>query len=609
MIYDCLVIGGGHSGLEAIFSFANQGLKVGLITIDSRLIANMPCNPSIGGPAKGVVTREIDALGGIQGIAADECKIQIKLLNNSKGPGVQALRAQIDKVKYHQYFLNLIKKNKYIDIIEGIAEELIIENNDIKGLLIDGKIYKSKTVIIASGTFLSSKIFIGNEVFQSGPDGFKTTSKLSENLKRLGFEIIRLKTGTPPRIKKDSIDFSKADLDTDNNCNVCFSNFFSKYLPLKKQEKCFLIYTNNDTHNIIKKNISKSALYSGHIKGSGPRYCPSIEDKVIRFCDKNRHQIFIEPESLALDTCYLAGLSTSFSKSIQEKIIKSIPALKNSLIIKYAYAIEYDAINPNQLKHTLESKTINNLYFAGQINGTSGYEEAAAQGIIAGINAANRVLNRPEYIPLRTNSYIGVLIDDIVTKKINDPYRLLTSRCEYRLLIRSDNADDRMIHDGYKNGLIKNNIYQKYLKNFNKMNKNINILKGTLISQIKEFKVDIKKTNINFYDLLKREGYKYENIKKYLKLEKINKIWERKIDIITKYEGYIHSQKKIIRNYEKLANIRLDKIVDYNKIPNISLEARDKLNRLKPENLAQISKIGGINLNDILNIKYFIDKN
>lgn len=608
MNYDCLILGSGHAGIEAAFAFANQKMHVGLITFDEKLIANMPCNPSIGGPAKGVVTREIDSLGGMQGIAADHCMIQIKLLNLSKGAGVQALRAQIDKVKYHEYFKNLILKNKFIHLIKGVAKRLIIEDKKIMGMIINDEEYFSKTVIIASGTFLDSKIFIGKKVINQGPDGFQTNSELSKNLQELGFSLIRLKTGTPPRIHKDSIDYSLCELDSENNEKICFSNAENNYLPLTKQVNCWLTHTTKETHKIIENNLELSPMYGGSVKGVGPRYCPSIEDKIVRFNDKERHQIFIEPESRSLDSMYLAGISTSLPENIQDEILKSIPSLRNAKVIKYAYAIEYDAINPNQLKHSLESKTIENLFFAGQINGTSGYEEAAAQGLIAGINAANKIKKISPFIPSRTSSYIGVLIDDIVTKEITDPYRLLTSRCEYRLLIRNDNTDDRLINDGFINGLISKKRHELYLENLRKFELNILVLKKTNANNIKDLKNNFRKSNMTVYELLKTQNFDYQSIEKFLKLEKMNDTWKNKINIAIKYEGYINAQKKIINNYQKLWNIKLSNIINYQIIPNISLEAIDKLNKIKPENLGQITKIGGISMNDIINIKLFIDK-
>ena len=608
MNYDCLILGSGHAGIEAAFALAKQKLHVGLITFDENLIANMPCNPSIGGPAKGVVTREIDSLGGMQAIAADKCMIQIKLLNLSKGAGVQALRAQIDKVKYHEYFKNLIQENKFIHIIQGIAKKIIIDNKKAIGMIINEKKYFSKMVIIASGTFLDSKIFVGKNVTKKGPDNFETNSELSKNLKDLGFSLIRLKTGTPPRIHKDSIDYSLCELDTQNNDKICFSNEENNFLALNQQVNCWLTHTTNKTHEIIQDNLMQSAMYGGAVKGVGPRYCPSIEDKIVRFHTKERHQIFIEPESRFLDTMYLAGISTSLPENIQDEILKSIPSLKNAKVIKYAYAIEYDAINPNQLLHSLESKKIENLFFAGQVNGTSGYEEAAAQGLVAGINAANKIKKIPPFIPSRTSSYIGVLIDDIVTKEITDPYRLLTSRCEYRLLIRNDNADDRLIHDGFMNGLISKKRYLSYLDNLKKFEANIEILKKTNAKSITNFKSDFRKSNMTIYELLKTQKYNYQSIEKYLILDELDENWKNKINISIKYEGYINAQKKIINNYEKLWKIKLLNIIDYNEIPNISLEAIDKLNKIHPENLGQISKIGGISINDMINIKLFIDK-
>lgn len=608
--YNCLIIGAGHAGLEAAFAFANKGYNVALFVIDEKLVANMPCNPSIGGPGKGVITREIDALGGMQGKAADACQLQMKLLNSSKGPGVWALRAQIDKIKYHEWFLKKIKENKNIKLICSEVDDLIIENKIVKGLITsDGTKYFSDCVIICTGTFLESKIFIGDYIREEGPDKFPKSKKLSKSLIKNGFELIRLKTGTPPRIIKDSIDYSSLEVEPGTNKKISFSHFDPVYLDFDKQEVCYITYTNIDTHNIVSSNLSRSAMYGGMINGTGPRYCPSIEDKIVRFNDKDRHQIFIEPESKSLNTVYLAGISSSLPKDVQDKFIPTIKGLENAIIDKYAYAIEYDAINPNQLLPTLESKLIKNLYFAGQINGTSGYEEAAAQGLVAAINAILKIENKPEFILKRSEAYIGVLIDDIVTKEITEPYRILTSLAEYRLCLRNDNADERLIKYGYDIGLISKDKFNIFKDNLNKLNKNIEILQNHKITEIKDkINFDFKKMDITLYELLKKQEYTFQDIETFFDFENLDDYWKEKINIKIKFEGYIKNQEKLIKNYEKLHSIKLGLNIDYKQIPNLSLEAIDKLNKIKPMNLDQASRISGVNLNDLMNIKIFLEK-
>lgn len=608
-IYDGLVIGAGHAGLEAAFAFANKGYKVALFTIDEKLVGNMPCNPSIGGPGKGIITREIDALGGMQGKAADACQLQMKLLNSSKGPGVWALRAQIDKIEYHKWFLNEIKNNKNIDLILEEVDDLIIENGNAIGLKTIKNEYRSKCVIISTGTFLDSKVFIGDFSKEEGPDKFPNASNLSKSLINYGFELIRLKTGTPPRILKDSIDYSNLDIEPGTNKKFSFSHYNPTFLDFKDQEICYITYTNQNTHEIISKNLNRSSMYGGMINGTGPRYCPSIEDKIVRFNDKERHQIFIEPESKYLNTVYLAGISSSLPKDVQEKMISSIKGLENAIIEKYAYAIEYDAINPNQLFPTLESKIIKNLYFAGQINGTSGYEEAAAQGLIAAINAINKIENKEEFILKRSEAYIGVLIDDIVTKEITEPYRILTSLAEYRLCLRNDNADERLLKYGYDFGLISEEQYKLFERNLANLNKNIEILNNHKIIEIKnKINFDFKKKDITLFELLKKQEYSYNDIESFFNFEELDEYWKEKINIKIKFEGYIRNQEKLIKNYEKLQSVKLDVNMNYKNVPNISLEAIDKLNKVKPMNLDQASRISGVNLNDLMNIKIYIEK-
>lgn len=610
MIFDILVIGAGHAGLEAALICAKKTYKVAIFVLDKKLIGNMPCNPSIGGPGKGIVTREIDVLGGFQAKAADYAQLQMKILNTSKGAGTWALRAQIDKVKYHEYFLNILESWKNITIIEKEVVEILIENNSCIGVVTKDKtIYKSKKTIITSGTFLNSKVHIGNQLKDEGPDGFDNAKMISKSLNKHDLKTIRFKTGTPPRILKNSINFNKLELELGTNKKLSFSHFETKYLDFNKQEPCYLVHTNINTHNIIKENLDKSPMFNGKIVGIGPRYCPSIEDKIVRFSDKDRHQIFVEPESMNLDTMYLSGFSTSMPIEVQKKMIHSLKGFENAVIEKYAYAIEYDVIESLQLFPTLEFKEIKNLFSAGQINGTSGYEEAACQGLIAGINCICQLENRDDFILGRDEAYIGVLIDDLTTKKITEPYRLLTSRAEYRLELRNDNADERLLKKGYDLGLISDEDYSVYLLNINNLNIAMKKLKETKISCAKELIVQFKKIDISFYDLLKKQDFKYDDIEKYLDLPfSLNETWKEKIDIKIKYEGYIATQKKVINEKSKLCKVSLKNIKNYSNIPNISLEAIDKLNLVRPMSLDQASRISGINFNDLINIKHYIDK-
>lgn len=609
MNYKGMVIGAGHAGLEAAFAFASKKMHVALVLMDEKLIGNMPCNPSIGGPAKGIVTREIDALGGMQGMAADACQLQMKLLNSSKGAGVRALRAQIDKIEYHKFFKKLVDENEYIDLIVGEAEEVLVKNNQAVGLKINGKDHFSDTVIISTGTFLDSKVFIGHESKQEGPDGFSASTKLAKNIKEIGFETIRLKTGTPPRLDKNSLDYSQFQIEPGTDGKYSFSHFNCKFLDIKDQEVCYLVHTNLDTHEIIKNNLKESSMYGGAISGTGPRYCPSIEDKVVRFHDKERHQIFIEPESKQLNTVYLAGISSSLPKNIQEQMVHSIKGMENAIFIKHAYAIEYDSIKPEQLYPSLESKKIANLFFAGQINGTSGYEEAAGQGLIAGINAILKIENKEPLILSRSEAYIGVMIDDIVTKEITEPYRLLTSRAEHRLELRNDNADERLIKYGYEIGLISEEKYKLFNENIDKLNKNIEMLKNKLTSEVKGLKTTYKKSNISLYELIKRPDFSYQDLKQYIDAYELDDFWQEKINIKIKYDGYIKNQKNLIQDYEKLSRTKLSINIDYKQVGNLSLEAIDKLNKFKPIDLGQASRISGVTFNDLINIKFFLKGN
>ncbi len=605
--YDAIVIGAGHAGLEAAFAISKQHLKVALFSINLDSVALMPCNPSIGGPAKGIVTREIDALGGMQAIAADANALQFKLLNSSKGPGVWAYRAQIDKDAYHLWFLRKIKENKFIDLFEKEVKTLIIDNNIVKGVKTKNQTFYAKVVIITSGTYLNSTIHIGKEKKIAGPMNLNCSNELSKQLISLGIQLFRLKTGTPPRILKDSFNCSKTFIENGTKEKLSFSHYQTKFNYLNKNYCCYLTYTNNQTHEIIKKHLNESAMYSGDIHGVGPRYCPSIEDKIVRFSDKPRHQIFVEPISRKSNLYYLQGLSTSLPKKIQEEFVHSILGLENTIIREYAYAIEYYAIDPLQLWPTLESKIINNLYFAGQINGTSGYEEAAGQGLIAGINAFLKIKKLPPLILRRDQAYIGVMIDDIVTKGVKDPYRLLTSRAEHRLYLRNDNADDRLIKIGYELKMISKSKYNKYLTQQKIINEIIAYLKNTTLKLFPNFKKLYHSHNL--YELLKQPQIKLNDLLANTKWKNISEELKLKISILVKFSGYIDHEKHNIEKINKNLEIDISKIQNYHKISNLSLEARDKLSKIRPLTLRQASMISGITINDLMIIKYYIDHN
>lgn len=606
--YDVIVIGAGHAGLEAAFAAANKNKKTAIITLDLNGVGKMPCNPSIGGPAKGTVTREIDALGGMQGKAADSCQIQMKMLGTSKGAGVWALRAQIDKIAYHKWFLDAITNQQNLDLIVGEVSELLVNNNVINGVKVDNEFIKAKSVILTSGTYLQSLTFKGKEKMSEGADGSSYAKYLSQNLKDLGFSLIRLKTGTPPRIKKDTINYSAMEIDYGSATPLHFS-YDSSYLKWDKndQEPCYLFHTNSITHEIINNNLHNSAMYSGAINGVGPRYCPSIEDKIVKFNERERHQIFLEPESKNLDTMYLGGFSTSMSIDVQDKMIRSLPGLADCIIAKYGYAIEYDAIDPTQLYPSLMTKKIRGLFSAGQINGTSGYEEAAGQGLIAGINAANFVDNNPLLIMDRRNSYIGVMIDDIVTKGVTEPYRLLTSRAEHRLFLRNDNADERLMRIGYEQGLISDKQFAKFQNQQLIIKQIIEFLQSTTIGQVKELKTKIIKNNATLYDYLKRPEITLNDLLNFLPIQNLDCETIQKIEIKVKFAGYIKAQEDKLQHYYNMKEYDLTQINDFKNIANLSLEAIDKLNKIKPLTLSQASRISGINIEDILKIKYHLD--
>ncbi|MDD5865198.1 MAG: tRNA uridine-5-carboxymethylaminomethyl(34) synthesis enzyme MnmG [bacterium] len=616
MIYDIIVVGGGHAGCEASHISAFMGNKTLLITSNINNIADMPCNPSIGGSAKGIIVREIDALGGLMGIVADKSHFQIKMLNNSKGPAVRSLRAQADKKVYPKIMKEYLENTKNLTIIENMVENLIVEDNKVVGVILSNneKIY-SKSVILTTGTYLNANILIGSENTPSGPHGEKRSNELSNNLKKLGFNIKRLKTGTPPRIKANSIDFSKLKEEKGDDTYWTFSFDTKPLYNINKQQKCYLVYTNNKTHEIIRNNLKLSAMYGGYATGVGPRYCPSIEDKIVRFSDKERHQLFLEPESIYYDEWYLQGFSTSMPRDIQEQMVHSLEGLEKAEITKYAYAIEYDAIDSIQIKANLESKILENLFTAGQINGTSGYEEAAGQGLIAGINASLKINNKDPLILKRSDAYIGVLIDDLVTKGITDPYRMLTSRAEFRLLLRHDNADLRLTELGYEVGSVsekKFNIYKKRVDNILKLKQLLNDNKleinNDIIDYFQNNNISIPKNNIKFITLLKRPEISLDFISNFINLNSFTSDVKEEVTIEVKYEGYI---KKEYIEKEKMLKLEKKKIpvdIDYNKIKNIASEARQKLSLVRPENIAQASRISGVNPVDISLILIYLKK-
>lgn len=608
MNYEIIVVGGGHAGCEAAVSSSRKGHKTLLVTGNINNIATMPCNPSIGGSAKGIIVREIDALGGVMGEVADKTLIQMKMLNYAKGPAVKSLRAQADKISYPREMLNLLRKEKNLSIKEGMVEDLIVKDNTVYGIILDnGENITSNIVILTTGTYLKSDILIGDTRTRSGPHNEKPSMHLSDNLKKYGFNILRLKTGTPPRIERSSIDFTKAKREDGDKEYYTFSHTNFPVYDVDNQEPCYLIYTTAETKKIIKENLSKSSMYGGlnDITGVGPRYCPSIEDKIVKFSDKEKHQLFLEPESLYYDDIYLQGFSTSMPEVIQEKMVHSLPGLEHAKILRYAYAIEYDAIYPTQVNPSLETKVLKNLFTAGQINGTSGYEEAACQGLIAGINAGLKLEGKDPLILKRNEAYIGVLIDDLVTKGTKEPYRMLTSRAEYRLLLRHDNCDLRLSDYGHQVALLSDDKYQKFL---DKKQKIIDLLEK--LKNIK-LKVDREKgkITINAYDYLKNPTTTLSGIIEdyHLDLHYDKEVVEE-VEIQIKYEGYI---KKVVREAEKMLRNeekQIPKDIDYDKIPNLASEARQKLKEIRPLNIAQAIRISGVNPSDISILLVYLRK-
>ena len=603
--FDVVVVGGGHAGVEAALIAAKRNKKTALITLDIHHIASMPCNPSVGGPAKGIVVREVDALGGMMGKAADATALQFKMLNSAKGVGVQALRVQSDKLAYSQYMQTVCLNTPNLTVIEDCVEAILVNDHKCYGVKTKNETIHALKVILTTGTYMASTILVGNTATESGPDGQPTTNALSESLRENGLRLFRLKTGTPARILTNSIDFGAAEIQCGSDEFVSFSYETESILPFDKQWPCYLIYTQPKTHEIIHEHIHESAMYSGLVKGVGPRYCPSIEDKLVRFADKERHQLFLEPESKELDTIYIQGFSTSMPIDVQEKMVHSLPGLENCVIEKYAYAIEYDAIDPLQMKPNMENKIVENLFTAGQVNGTSGYEEAAGQGLMAGANAALKVDGKEQFVLRRDEAYIGVMLDDLCTKGTKEPYRLLTSRAEYRLLLRHDNADQRLLEKGYEIGLVSQERYDAYKKKMNDIEVAREELSNAHIkpnSEVNEYLdslgFDPLAHGCSALDLIKRPKITVKGLAKYTGLDYETQINEQ-IEIQTKYAGYIAKAKRDAKHLQQMEKMKLPADLDYENMDNLSLEARQKLTAIKPLTLGQASRISGINPSDI----------
>lgn len=613
--YDVIVIGAGHAGCEAGLAAARLGAKTLMLTINLDMVAFMPCNPSVGGPAKGIVVREIDALGGEMGKNIDKTYIQMRMLNTGKGPAVRALRAQADKYMYQHEMKKTLENEPNLTLIQGMVEELIVEDQVAKGVITKtGATYRAKTIVVTTGTYLRGEIILGELKYSSGPNNQQPSIRLSEHLQELGFDLVRFKTGTPPRVNSHTIDYSKTEIQPGDDVPRAFSYETTKFIT--EQLPCWLTYTNETTHQIIDANLHRSPMYSGMIKGTGPRYCPSIEDKVVRFNDKPRHQIFLEPEGKNTQEVYVQGLSTSLPEDVQQEILRTIPGLENVQMMRAGYAIEYDAIVPTQLWPTLETKKIKNLYTAGQINGTSGYEEAAGQGLMAGINAGLNALEKEEVILSRSDAYIGVLIDDLVTKGTNEPYRLLTSRAEYRLLLRHDNADLRLTDIGHRIGLISEERYAKFSEKKQLIEKEKQRLNEVMLKPNEQVQNVIKeqggselKDGIRAGDLLKRPEMNYSHIEGLAPSDiELTEDIKEQVEIQIKYEGYIEKSLQQVERLKKMENKKIPENIDYDAISSLATEAVQKLKKVRPLSIAQASRISGVNPADISILLVYLEQ-
>ena len=614
--YDVIVVGSGHAGVEAAYAAAKTGAKTLMLTINLELIAFMPCNPSVGGPAKGIVVREIDALGGLMGRVIDKTHIQMRMLNTAKGPAVRALRAQADKQLYQREMKRVLEEEENLQIRQAMVEELIIEDGAVKGVITQvGAIYRADAVVLTTGTFLRGEIIIGDLKYSSGPNNQQPSIRLADNLKELGFDLVRFKTGTPPRVNSRTIDYSKTEIQPGDEEPRAFS--FETTEHITDQLPCWLTYTSEETHDIINANLHLSPMFSGMIKGTGPRYCPSIEDKITRFADKPRHQIFLEPEGRDTQEVYVQGFSTSLPEHVQRKMVASIPGLENAEIMRAGYAIEYDAIVPTQLWPTLETKAISGLYTAGQLNGTSGYEEAAGQGLMAGMNAGLKVQGKEEVILSRSDAYIGVLIDDLVTKGTNEPYRLLTSRAEYRLLLRHDNADLRLTDVGYKVGLISEERYAKFTKKRAQVEAEIERLRGIIVKPNEATQEVVRsvggtelKDGIRASDFVKRTEMTYDLVASLIEPteEALSEEVREQVEIQLKYEGYIQKALQQADRLKKMEDKKIPDNIDYDAIGSLATEALQKLKQVRPLTIAQASRIAGVNPADISILLVYIEQ-
>ena len=614
--YDVAVIGAGHAGCEAALAAARLGCSTIVFSINLDSISNMPCNPSIGGTAKGHLVREIDALGGQMGKTTDKTFIQSKILNSSKGPAVYSLRAQVDRRHYQMEMKRILETQENLDIRQAEVIEVLTdeEGTSVTGVKTHtGAIFKCKAIVLTTGTYLQAKIFIGDISYSGGPDGLFPANRLSESLMKLSIELLRFKTGTPARLNKRSLDFSKMSEQPGDDIIVPFS--FETEKIEKDQVPCWLTYTNTDTHEVIKKNIHRSPLYSGNITGIGPRYCPSIEDKVVRFSDKEHHQVFVEPMGTDTEEMYLQGMSSSLPEDVQVEFMRTIPGLENVKVMRSAYAIEYDGIDATQLKLSLEYKNIEGLFSAGQINGSSGYEEAAAQGIVAGINAAMKVQNREPLILDRSQAYIGVLIDDLVTKGTKEPYRMMTSRAEYRLLLRQDNADLRLTTIGREIGLISEERYEKFLEKKEMIDKEIARLKNTylppseaVLKYLESRNSTAIKSGIQVTELLRRPEISYESLSEVCELPDLPRAVREQVEVAVKYEGYIKRQMQQVEQYKKLEGRKIPQNINYNEIQGLRLEARQKLSQIRPDSIGQASRITGVSPADISVLLIYLEQ-